>query len=388
MKFKTDDRYNTIAAYVMLVILFNILIILILVNLGVITGAAKVLFDAVKPLLYAVFFAFMLSPLEKFFEKHLPIILEKKKPHPKLKKFTAIIMTYLITLLFLTAFGFIIVPQITDSYIDFQSKILTYVGTAQSWVSDIVGSSEFFADQYNRIVTMLEDLVNNSYDMFQTYSPYIVNFIKAFLTEAMNIILGLLFSIYFIIYKEKVIAQFKKLIRAFCSEKTFKDTIRLFRFIGVTFNEFIVGKMLDSILIGLLCYILMMVCMLPYAPFVSVIIGVTAFIPFIGMYIGAIPGIFIIFLASPIKVIWFLLIIIALQQLDSNVIEPRILSEKHGLSTLWVLTSIIIMGGFLGVWGLIIGVPFVTVIYAIFKDIVEKRLEKRGLPSATEDYIN
>ena len=386
MKFFTNEKYNTISAYVLLVILFTVSCIVVFLNIDTISGWGNVIFEAFKPLIYAFFIAFFLTPLVKFCSEKLLFFIGRKKSKPKFKKILSVILAYMIALGAITFFIFIIIPNISESYYDLESKIGGYIIYAQSWIEDMIGTSEFFAEQYAKVVDSLQDLLSDSYQLFNDVSPHIINFITNTINETTSIFLGLIFSIYFILSKEIVQAQSKKLLRAFMSENTYNYSLKVLNLINVTFNEYIVGKILDSIFIGLLCFTIMTVTTLPYASLVSVIVGVMSFIPFFGIYIGAVPGIFIIFIASPIKALWFFIIIIALQLIDSNFIEPKILSEKNGLSALWVLIAIITMSGLLGVAGLFIGVPLFTVAYILFKELVEKKLSAKDMPTETSDY--
>lgn len=386
MKLFDNEKYNTISIYVILVIIFNILCVVFFTNFDVILSFLSILINASKPLIYAFFFAFFLTPLLKLCDNRLLFFIGRKKPKPKLKKILSIVLTYIIALGVITFFIFIIIPNIMESYNDLESKIDVYIVYAQNWIEDMIGTSEFFAEQYAKVIDSLQELVADSHRLFNDISPHVINFVKNFVSEATSIFLGVLFSIYFLISKDTVRGQSKKILRSILSKEKYNSALKVFNLINVTFNEYIIGKTLDSILIGLLSFILMTILNLPYPSLVSVIVGVMSFIPFYGIYIGALPGIFIIFIASPIKALWFFLIVILLQQIDSNIIEPRILSEKNGLSALWVLIAIILMSGLLGVVGLFIGVPLFTVLYTLFREWVEKRLDTKKLPVSTKYY--
>jgi Predicted permease len=386
MKFFNNEKYNTVSAYVLLIVIFTISCIVVFINFDTVSGWSDIFFEACKPLIYAFFFAFFLSPLMKFCDKKLLFFIGRKKPKPKLKKILSVILTYAIALGAVTFFIFIIIPNIVDSYYELQSKIEGYIVYAQNWIEDMIGTSDFFAEQYAKVIDSLQDLISDSYRLFNDISPHIINFISSTINETTSILLGMIFSIYFILSKDIVRAQCKKMLRAFMSENAYNYSLKVFSLINTTFSEYIVGKALDSIFIGLLCFILMTITTLPYASLVSIIVGVLSFIPFFGIYIGALPGIFIIFIASPIKALWFFIMIIGLQQLDSNLIEPRILSEKNGLSALWVLVAIILMSGLLGFAGLFLGVPLFTVAYVLFKELIEKKLSAKNMPTDTKDY--
>ena len=154
-----------------------------------------------------------------------------------------------------------------------------------------------------------------------------------------------------------------------------------------TFGKFLSGKILDSLIIGIMTFIILYVCKMPYALLVSVIVGITNIIPFFGPFIGAVPSFIIILFVDPVKALWFLLIVFVIQQIDGNIIGPKILGDSIGISAFWILFAILVAGKFLGIVGMVIGVPLFAVVYSIIKEIVEERLRKKGLKVQTEDYI-
>ena len=154
----------------------------------------------------------------------------------------------------------------------------------------------------------------------------------------------------------------------------------------MTFGKFLVGKLLDSCIIGVLTFFILTVCKMPYTILISVIVGITNIIPFFGPFIGAIPSFIIILFVSPVKALWFLLIILIVQQIDGNIIGPKILGDSIGISAFWILFAILVAGKFLGIVGMIVGVPLFAVIYSLLKEVVEGRLKKKGLKTDTKDY--
>ncbi|SUQ47665.1 AI-2 transport protein TqsA [Clostridium neonatale] len=153
------------------------------------------------------------------------------------------------------------------------------------------------------------------------------------------------------------------------------------------FGKFLIGKIVDSAIIGVLTFFILALCKMPYAILVSVIVGITNIIPFFGPFIGAIPSFIIILFISPVKALWFLVIIFIIQQLDGNIIGPKILGDSIGISAFWILFSILVAGKFLGLIGMVIGVPLFAVIYAIVKEIIEGKLKKKNMNYKTEDYL-
>ena len=202
-----------------------------------------------------------------------------------------------------------------------------------------------------------------------------------------NTIIGLIVSVYVLMEKEKFIGQSKKIIYAIFKPERGNIIVRTVRKSNQIFGGFITGKILDSVIIGVICYVVLLIMNMPYTVLVSVIVGVTNVIPFFGPYIGAIPSFIIIALANPLQGLYFLIFIIILQQFDGNILGPKILGNSTGLSSFWVVFAILIGGGMFGVPGMILGVPTFAVIYYIVRNIVNYFLRKRSLPDKTDEYI-
>jgi len=206
-----------------------------------------------------------------------------------------------------------------------------------------------------------------------------------------DFIIGVVIAIYVLISKEKFTGQAKKIAYAVFERDTANAVIRNFRFTHKTFIGFVSGKILDSIIIGILCFIGTTMLNTPYAVLVSVVIGVTNVIPFFGPFLGAIPCTILIFVVDPmhpLNVLYFVIFILALQQFDGNILGPRILGGSTGITGFWVIFSITVFGGLFGVIGMIIGVPIFAVIYAAIKSLVNASLQKKTMPSEIELYIN
>ena len=202
-----------------------------------------------------------------------------------------------------------------------------------------------------------------------------------------NIILGIIVSIYLLIDKEKFCALIKKITYAIFPKSASEKILEVSYMSNSIFGKFLIGKIVDSAIIGVLTFFILALCKMPYAILVSVIVGITNIIPFFGPFIGAVPSFIIILFISPVKALWFLVIIFIIQQLDGNIIGPKILGDSIGISAFWILFSILVAGKFLGLIGMVIGVPLFAVIYAIVKEIIEGKLKKKNMNYKTEDYL-
>ncbi len=201
-----------------------------------------------------------------------------------------------------------------------------------------------------------------------------------------HILIGIMVSVYILFSREKFSAQTKKVIYAVMKPERANMTLHIARKSNQIFGGFIIGKIIDSAIIGVLCFLGMTILDMPYVVLVSVVVGVTNVIPFFGPYIGAIPSTILIMLDSPIKGLYFILFILFLQQLDGNVIGPKILGDSTGLSSFWVIFSIILGGGLFGFVGMVLGVPTFAVIYYIVRTWINQKLEHKKLPVQSEKY--
>ena len=212
--------------------------------------------------------------------------------------------------------------------------------------------------------------------------------VLSFAKSLWNFIIGLILSIYIMGMKETFAGQAKKILFAIFKADHAKKLINDIRFVDDTFGGFIVGKLIDSAIIGVICFCAMSILKLPYVVLISVIIGVTNIIPFFGPFLGAVPSAILILMVNPAKVIPFVIFILVLQQFDGNILGPKILGDSTGLNSFWVISAITIFGGWFGVPGMAVGVPTFAVIYALFKRRINVVLEKKGLSSKTSDYMS
>lgn len=355
----------------------------------------------------------------------------------RFKRGCALALTYALILATLCGFMLIVAPQIAQSYSELSTVAPEYLATAQRWLDDMLDKLPFtqidtgidlpgdgepakealesaLADFGNplaltvqqaqgngtyRLVRQmrtsgltldLSEMMSNTLEtalgLMRSAVPQILDFFAAVMTEVKNIALGLIISVYMLYSREKLPAQVRKYLCAWLPVGAVDALAKVGRITGRIFTEFVTGKIIDAIVIGVLCTFSMFVFRMPYAPLIGLLVGVTNVIPFLGPFLGAVPGAIIIFIVNPVKAIWFVLLIVVLQQLDSNFIEPYIVGSKTGLPSVYIVTSVIIMGGIFGVVGLFLGVPAFAVIYALVKEWSESRLTAKSLPTATAAY--
>jgi Predicted permease len=397
MKINWNQKYNTMAVYACATAFIIITVICLFVNFDSTKAVINNIIGVLAPVLYGFCFAYLLFPLYKFFRDRIFSRIGSTTPRRRLRKALALVCSYLCVISFITVFVLFVIPQIINSYSDLQSRLGGYFTTLQEWLEEQASGSNLFADQYKKLLEYvdvsnlsekLHQFVTDSFDVVVSGTSYVFGFLSGIVTQIKNIAFGFIISVYMILWQEKLAAQAKKLLHALFEKKAVDRVTELLRNTDRTFGGFIVGKLIDSLIIGILTFVVLGIFDIPYYPLISVIIGVTNIIPFFGPFIGAIPSAFIIFVADPMKALWFIIIIIIIQQLDGNLIGPRILGNTTGLDALWIIIAIIVMNGFLGLTGLFFGVPIFAVLYQLIKESTEARLKKRGLPVSTESYYS
>ena len=330
--------------------------------------------------------AYLLNFILAFLEKHILSINPMSKLKKKTKRGISITLTYLISFTVIYLFGKFVIPQVIDSVTLLVNDIPNYIANLSKTFEDLSKVINIDQKYLGVALEKWQELLNYILTLLTNLLPVLGNLLKNTISSIWNLILGLIISIYMLIDKEKFAALSTKITFALFSKENANTLLKLARRSNKTFGNFLIGKIIDSAIIGVLTFIILSIFKMPYTILISVIIGITNIIPFFGPFFGAIPSFLIILLVSPTKALWFLAIIIVIQQLDGNIIGPKILGDSIGISAFWILFSLLVAGKLLGLVGMIIGVPLFAIVYSIIKDIIEINLEKKGLPKDTADY--
>ena len=384
-----NRKYFTIAIYSLIVLLVGIGFVFLLWNFSTVKLYISKILDICSPIMYGALIAYILNPLMKIFEEK---VFKNRKAEEGLsrtaRRIVSVIMTFLSFFVLLALFVWMILPQLTNSIKDLGDKFPTYLQSVEDLAHSIAASGGALATAIESLLTTINEFIDNSYDLLKQYLPVITSMLQSVALGALDIVLGIVFSIYFLMAKESIAAQTKKFNLAIFKETTYENILRIVSLTDNTFGKYITGAIIDSFLVGVVCFILMTILRLPYAPLISVVIGVTNVIPYFGPFIGAIPSAIILFVANPIYAVYFVVMILVLQQIDGNIIAPRIHSSSTGLAPVWVIVAVTLMSGILGFIGMFIGVPLFSVIYTLIKEQVEKHLAKKSLPLKTVDYMS
>ena len=378
-----------------IVIVTCILFFFAMLRMDDISRVVRLVVHILKPVIYGLGIAYLLNPIVKFVDEHLEPFLNKK--FPKMKKAAKISRSVGIFLAIVFMFAIIgalfnmLIPELYRSIRDMILTVPSQINEALIHMTALMSGDsalgQIIAQALKEATTFLEnwmrtDLLNQVNVFMSNLTEGVINVIN----ELLNMLIGIIVSIYVLFSKEKFSMQSKKIIYAMFKPVQANMILHLTIKSNSIFGGFIIGKIIDSAIIGVLCFLGLSVLHMPYTLLVSVIVGVTNVIPFFGPFIGAIPSAFLILLVSPMKCLYFLLFVLVLQQFDGNILGPKILGESTGLPSFWVLFSILLFGGLLGFVGMVIAVPTFAVFYHLTSEYVNRCLEKKALSQSTDDY--
>ena len=397
----TTDRgqlrpYIQIAVIVFLTFCCCILFFFMIYRYNGFTDYWKQLGVILQPITIGVVLAYLLNPVMNFLERYLlKLFLPRTKNKQKAKgaaRGIAITGALLFFLGLCVLFVSIVVPSIMNSVQRTVAELAAgdEVDRLLAWADDFIKADTEIAELGRQLVEKTSEWLQNVLEDFlyyaQTYMASIISGVIYGVKLVLNIVVGIIVSVYVLVSKEKFAAQTKKMIYAVLKPNPANVIVETVRKSNKIFGGFISGKILDSAIIGVLAYIVLVIMKMPDPLLLAVIIGVTNVIPFFGPFIGAVPCFIIVVLNDPWQGLYFLIFILVLQQIDGNIIGPKILGDSTGLSSFWVVFAILVFGGLWGFMGMLLGVPIMAVIYYIVNRIINYFLKKRGLARETEKY--
>lgn len=391
-----------------------LLLFFLLFHLGAVRAFLNTLGGILRPIFMGAVIAFLLLPVHRTILKFLmAMTTDKRKEDARnlaFLNFLAIIFSLLLAFFLFYLLLAMVVPQVYESVVGLVQSIPDYIELIQGWLQD------FFEDNpdiqaailpvYNSAAASLEQWLNSDilpnlesvattfqwvrttiWPNFTGVMAGVSGMLVGFLVLVKDLLIALIVSVYLLVRKDVFAAQSKKIVYSLFRTDIADLLVGEVRNAYRIMSGFINGKLLDSLIIGVICLVCCNLFKFPYPALVATIIGVTNIIPFFGPFIGAIPCILLIFLVSPLKAVYFAVFILALQQFDGNILGPKILGETTGLASFWVLFSILLFGGLFGFAGMVLGVPVFAMIYSVISRLVAYGLRSRGLPVATEEYM-
>ncbi len=391
---RRDSKYFRLGRMVLTVIVLCALFVVTLLNIGTVFAAIKKVISVFSFVIYGIVFAYLMNPMLKRVEKFLQSILSKtnmtERGVRKLSRILGVLVSLLVFLALIYGLIAMVIPQLVESVKDTfsQENLQSYYEKITTWLNNTLKGTpmeNWIHD--NDPVRALQDWITKGLDVFSTLESAFTG-VYGIVKVIFNMLIGVVVSVYLLISKERFIAQIKKLVVAAFRPRTADRIFEIGRMTNKSFGGFMVGKLIDSLIIGLISYIGMLIFGLPYALFSSVTIGIFNIIPFFGPFIGIGIGAVLIILQSPIQCLYFLIFEIILQQVDGNIIGPKILGGRLGISDFWILVSITVFGSFFGFGGMIMGVPVFTVIYNLSAQAINNALQKKKHTQHTEDYYS
>ncbi len=355
---------------------------------GLVADLVVLFIGAASPLIAGGIIAYLVNTLMSFYERHY-FVKSKKKLVEKSRRMVCMVLAFLTLLLLLAMLIYLVIPELGASI-----GLLVNKGLPEltRWMSQSETLVELIPEELMReLQTMdwkatLESIASVLWSGVGSVVGTVANAISSIFSGAVMFFLGLVFSIYLLLGKERLCSQAKRMCQAYLSERWYQKLLHVVSVLNSCFHNYVVGQCMEAMILGLLCAIGMLILRLPYAAMIGTLIGFTALIPVAGAYIGGAVGVILIFTVSPIKALIFLIFLCVLQQLEGNLIYPRVVGSSIGLPGIWVLAAVTVGGSLMGVVGMLLGVPVAAALYRLLQEALHTQEEQRGMrePAAVE----
>lgn len=388
-KFSKNSTYYTIGMYAIFFILIATVVVKLVWNWDATSSLLGRLLDVIYPFLVGLLIAYLINPLAKLISSKLLKKIFRIKSHGKRKLFS-VLLSYILVISAIVTAMFYIVPQIGESL----AQLSGFIESAQSGYTSIMTKLKDLNETYPQwkldgIIDMINNIPSMLTDFIKTTVPKLIPTIyntgMSLISGIVNMLISIMVSVYMLLDKPKLINNAKRIIYSLLKAERADKLLDTLKECNKIFGNFIIGKMIDSLIIGILCWIIMTVIDIPYALMISVIVGVTNMIPYFGPFIGAIPGVLLLLIVDFRYALIFTILIIALQQFDGLYLGPKILGESTGLRPIWIIFAITVGGWMAGVAGMFLGVPVVAVIAYLIDRFLTKRLEKKNITFDVND---
>lgn len=385
-KFQTNRKYFIISIYALAVIAIGTIIISLIVNFSYTVLAIKQIINVLTPFIIAFFIAYILNPIVVTIDNRLLLKILKIK-NDTVRKISSIVLSYLIVIGIIAISLIYIIPELLTTLSELNGtitsiseKIIYYIQNLE----DIFPYIDFTVIE-DKINEAIPELISYGTNLLSDVFPKLINISFSIVRLIINLVLSIVISCYMLSDKKALKKNVKRVIYCFVSEPKANTIFANAKECNSIFNRFIVGKTIDSLIIGVICYILMNILHLNYAILLSVIVGITNMIPYFGPFIGAVPGVLLFLATDPLKALIFAFMILVLQQFDGLYLGPKILGESTGLKPLWVIFGITVGGACMGVIGMFLGVPITAVIAYLLDKTITHRLEDKNITIETEE---
>ena len=359
-------------------ITYTVLLVFVLVKFDALTGLLLRCSNLCRPIFIGFAIAFVLNrpcaAFERFYRRGL-----ERVGGERYSRALAVISAYVMLIAIIAALFSFVLPKVVDSLILFANSLNGYIRNMQIWINELTVRFDLDVDFLNLtgLDTALRKLVDTALSMLSNAAPHLLAFTSGVISSLVTFVLALFFSIYMLSGRTTLLSQCRRLLAAYVPPRPARVITDVIHLTADTFTRFVSGQLIEACILGGLCAAGMLFIQADYAPLVGVIIGATALVPVAGAYIGAILSAFLLLMISPIKALIFLIFLLILQQIEGNVIYPRVVGTTIGLPGIWVLAAVTIGGGLLGLVGILFSVPVASVIYTLVRRDVHKRLGEK-----------
>lgn len=368
----------------LLLITFTVLLVLVVTKIDLLAGGVAVILRLLKPFFIGFAIAFVLNIPYEAIRRALHKYSRSRRMQ-KLSKPLGIVGAYVLSFGIFGGVIAIVIPEVVHSVNMLVNNSDTYM---QNFQSVLVWLSQFDLPQltdwdlntlFDSLQQELQGLMEQTINAMSVLFPQIFNVTTNIVQGVVNTVIGLIVSIYLLSSKETLCRQVKRMTYAFLPRRVADECVEVCQLISQCFSNFVSGQLMEACILGLLCFIGMRIFRFEYAFLISLLVGVSAIVPVVGAFIGTIPAVFLLFLVEPMQAVWFIVFIVVLQQIEGNLIYPKVVGESVGLPSLWVLTGIVVGGGLGGILGMLLGVPLFTVVYKLLSQATQQRLAQKNL---------
>ena len=388
-------KYLPIVAVVFVIFVLCILFFFLIFRFAQVQRGVSQVIQILMPFFYGGVFAYLLRPMCKYFERNLRARLRPAMKDRRRADGLANALSVTLSVVLVLAAVFVLITMtaqsVANSIFDLVSVLPQYIADLTAWLENIFAGNEVALNYIHTVTGSVntwaetffgKELLPNLQEILGGVSAGAMTI----MTHLVNLLIGLIVAIYLLFSREKWKIQLKMVLHSLLKDKAYDVLAAELRFVDRTFTDYISGRILDSVIVGVIVYVACLIMGIPDAALIAVVNGLTNIIPYFGPYIGAIPSALLIFMDDPVKCVWFIIFMVILQQVDGNIICPKILSDKVGLSSFWVLFSTLLFGGLFGFVGLLVGVPVFVVVYDLLKKLIYWGLRRRGHGELVQAY--
>jgi predicted PurR-regulated permease PerM len=371
---KEEMRKPIIAS---LVILFGIIMYHLIDNLGQTMDTIAYILGIFSPIVGGFVLAYLLNIPMKAIELKL---FKNLKVKQGIKRALSLVTTLLVVIGFITLSIYFVLPQLINSIQQLQIEATTdYFTRLEAFFNDMFIELNLSEDIVNQILAIWTSIVNGATNFILSIADQALNVFGGLITVVFNTIISMVLGIYILLSKERLFSTFKKVFYAFTPKAFCDQSTKYIQIVNHSFENFIRGQILEALILGVVCYIGMIIFRFEYPLVISFLIGITNIIPLFGPYIGAVPSLLLLVIVNPVSALWFILFLIVLQQIESNLIYPRVVGSNMGISGFWIIFAVVVGNSLFGILGILLGIPLLSSLYVIVKEIAERRLKEKNI---------